>query len=600
MRYKILVTFIIGLVFLFSNLSSPFARTITLTWEPNNEPDLAGYIVFVGLASADYDTSYPVGKEANEYQLELSSDENDYFLALKAFDNSGNESEFSAEVVVDGNGTSTGDPSIPPVRSQEAAGYASLYKYGQTVSYCSQVPCNSTGGYCRESAYPCGQEYPYKYTGKMAGFMDLYNLNESSILCGREDDDSCVPLEKSLVFDLVTLQGAGLNYVSVIPGYFRLYIPPGTFHGKISIYVPHNVDKGVVVRYKQPPEFGGAYAGVTQWDSPDDVTLDSLTERDIFLQRKDGMIDGVLTFSRPAMSESDAGWLYFRVLSATTDLTIHKIWAKFDVNVDEYLGWYDRIVGDVVGDPWLVDNGETSALEDCWADGGIWYNGECRQSMPTSSSSGYSGSGSGGSYSPPSSGSSSSGSSSSGFGSFSGLGSLFGLQPPPCGPDNPGGCDQGACEALGDDYWWYGSCRSRQQIETYDGRIAEAPVRLGAAADDGIISAGEGMSILLDVPGDVRTYAVLVFPNDDHLYFIDNNRIITPSVVSVISGEVQVSDNLCAMLEEVPELTGEWLVAFLTVPSTVDEFQSLDDIVDYLNSGGTYHFGSYGVMVDCQ
>ncbi len=108
------------------------------------------------------------------------------------------------------------------------------------------------------------------------------------------------------------------------------------------------------------------------------------------------------------------------------------------------------------------------------------------------------------------------------------------------------------------------------------------------------------MSILLDVPGDVRTYAVLVFPNDDHLYFIDNNRIITPSVVSVVSGEVQVSDNLCAMLEEVPELTGEWLVAFLTVPSTVDEFQSLDDIVDYLNSGGTYHFGSYGVMVDCQ
>jgi hypothetical protein len=170
----------------------------------------------------------------------------------------------------------------------------------------------------------------------------------------------------------------------------------------------------------------------------------------------------------------------------------------------------------------------------------------------------------------------------------------------PCGPDNPGGCDQGACEALGTDYWWYGGCRTGQQIETYDdGRIAEAPVCLGDDADDGTISAGEGMSILLDVPDDVRSYALLVFPNGEY-YFLDNNDLITKRVVSVTSGQLPVSDNLCSVLEEVPELTGEWLVAFLTVPTSVGQFQSLNDIVDYLNSGGVYHFGSYSVMVDCQ
>ncbi|MEA2110290.1 MAG: hypothetical protein U9P07_12835, partial [Pseudomonadota bacterium] len=252
-----------------------------------------------------------------------------------------------------------------------------------------------------------------------------------------------------------------------------------------------------------------------------------------------------------------------------------------------------------------VDNGETSALEDCWAGGGIWYNGECRQSVSGSSgSSSYSGSGSGGSsYSPPSSGTSSSGSSSSGSASFSGLGSLFGLQSPPCGPDNPGACDQGACEELGAGYWWYdGSCRAGQQTETYgnDGsRIAEAPVRLGGDADDGTISAGEGMSINLDVPGNVSTYALLVFPSGDY-FFIDNNDLITKRVVSVTSGKVPVSNNLCADLEGFPELMGEWGVAFLTVPASAEPFQSLNDIVDYMDNGGVYHFGSYGVMVGCQ
>ncbi len=279
----------------------------------------------------------------------------------------------------------------------KADDHVSLYKYGQTVNYCSQIPCGSAGN-CKESAYPCSQDYPYKYTDKVAGFRDTYDLTDSSILCGREDDNSCSPAEKSLVFDLVTLQGAGLNYVSRIPKSFRLYIPPGTFHGKISIYVPHNVDKGVVVRYKQPPRFGGAYADISQWDSPDAVTLDSLTQRDIFLQRKDGMIDGVLTFSGPPMSEG--GWLYFRVLSATYDLTIHKIWAKFDVEVEKYTTWYNQYTGwDPAGDPESANNNvaplnrcSSTTPSACYTESacrrydGYWYNDRCHNTEPACSS----------------------------------------------------------------------------------------------------------------------------------------------------------------------------------------------------------------------
>ncbi|MCK4378936.1 MAG: hypothetical protein KAW01_06305, partial [Deltaproteobacteria bacterium] len=176
MRCKFLTVFIICLIFLFSNLSSPFARTITLSWNPNTENDLAGYKVFVGLASAEYDTFYSVGK-VDEYQLDLPSDEDDYYLALKAFDYSGNESAFSAEVVVEG---SAGEPSNNP---GSAAEYMSLYAaYGRAVSYCSQSPCDGAGN-CEEDVLPCGGDYPYKYSDTRAGFKDIYNLNDPKILC---------------------------------------------------------------------------------------------------------------------------------------------------------------------------------------------------------------------------------------------------------------------------------------------------------------------------------------------------------------------------------------------------------------------------------
>ena len=490
--------------------------------------------------------------------------------------------------------------------SLQAAEYVSLYAYYGRPFYTfgtGSITCEE--GLLNDERYQSCEERDElnKYFYTLTGYREIHDLTDTRVICQREESlNSCVP-DSNVSFSLSYPIGTRR-----LPAAFRLYIPVGTVRVNLSIKMNNSSREGIVLRYQNTPDcYGWPYNSydAVPWAEKANAGLEEMKAGDVYKPNPGGSIFAVpiTNFSDP-LTEDGAGWLYIRKLGLDYS-NIRTVTFNVTVDTTTFLAWYNRMEQDqgwdAAGDPWSAENGVTPALVNCWAGGGIWYNGECRQSMPASSGgSGYSGSGSGGSYSPPSSGSSSSGSSSSGFGSFTGLGSLFGLQPPPCGPDNPGGCDQGACEALGDDYWWYGSCRSRQQIETYDGRIAEAPVRLGAAADDGIISAGEGMSILLDVPGDVRTYAVLVFPNDDHLYFIDNNRIITPSVVSVVSGEVQVSDNLCAMLEEVPELTGEWLVAFLTVPSTVDEFQSLDDIVDYLNSGGTYHFGSYGVMVDCQ
>jgi len=242
-----------------------------------------------------------------------------------------------------------------------------------------------------------------------------------------------------------------------------------------------------------------------------------------------------------------------------------------------------------------------SSPDDCQGGGGIWYNGECHQTV--SGSSGYSSSGSSSTSSGSSSSSSSSSSTSPDIGSFSGLGSLFGLGQS-CGQDNLGACAQAECVALGPDYWWYGLCRPVQQQESYDdGRIVNAPIRLGDGANDGRISAGDGLSFVLDVPEGVRTYALVVFPNDVGAFFIDNNTLLSQQLVAVSNGELFVTDNLCDLFDQYPDLTaleGSWWIAFLTTPAVTGEFHSLDELAAYINNGGVYHFGSYNVTVGCQ
>ena len=125
---------------------------------------------------------------------------------------------------------------------------------------------------------------------------------------------------------------------------------------------------------------------------------------------------------------------------------------------------------------------------------------------------------------------------------------------------------------------------------------------MGVDANDGLISAGEGLSFILDVPSGVRIYALVTFPNGVGHYFIDSNTLLNQQLVSVSRGELQVADNLCSFMEGVPALKvleGPWLVAFLTVPDSISEFLSLDELDAYINNGGAYHFGSYTVRVYC-
>jgi len=86
---------IVAISFLFS--SPVLAAHLNLAWNPNSEPDLAGYRIYYGTSPGHYTDLVDVG-DATFAQITGLSEETEYFLSLTAYDIYGNESDFSVEV----------------------------------------------------------------------------------------------------------------------------------------------------------------------------------------------------------------------------------------------------------------------------------------------------------------------------------------------------------------------------------------------------------------------------------------------------------------------------------------------------------------------
>lgn len=91
----------LNLLFFFSvfSISISFAADIWIIWDPNNEPDIAGYKVYFGKKSRVYENSINVGN-VTSYNLRNLNLDTIYFFAVTAYDTNGLESDYSEEIGV--------------------------------------------------------------------------------------------------------------------------------------------------------------------------------------------------------------------------------------------------------------------------------------------------------------------------------------------------------------------------------------------------------------------------------------------------------------------------------------------------------------------
>ena len=79
---------------------------MTLEWNANPEQDLAGYIIYQGTSSRDYDASMDVGNWTGTTIANLENNKT-YYFAVTAYDTDGNESRYSNEVCINCESPST-------------------------------------------------------------------------------------------------------------------------------------------------------------------------------------------------------------------------------------------------------------------------------------------------------------------------------------------------------------------------------------------------------------------------------------------------------------------------------------------------------------
>ncbi|MBW2412699.1 MAG: fibronectin type III domain-containing protein [Deltaproteobacteria bacterium] len=85
-------------IFLILAPSLACAVQITLAWDSNVEPDVAGYIVYYGTQSGHYAYDVDVG-DYDSVTISGLNEDVKYYFAVTAYDDEGNESDFSAEII---------------------------------------------------------------------------------------------------------------------------------------------------------------------------------------------------------------------------------------------------------------------------------------------------------------------------------------------------------------------------------------------------------------------------------------------------------------------------------------------------------------------
>src|SRR4051812_41290786 len=106
------------------------AIDVTLAWDLNNESDLAGYKLYYGTTSRTYGPPINVGNKTTYTLSGLAT--GTYYVAVTAYNTSGKESGFSAEVSKSLSPPSSNDTTAPIISNVQTTHISDL---GMTITW---------------------------------------------------------------------------------------------------------------------------------------------------------------------------------------------------------------------------------------------------------------------------------------------------------------------------------------------------------------------------------------------------------------------------------------------------------------------------------
>jgi hypothetical protein len=96
MNHRCATHFIFAALLFFLCSATALAADVTLSWNANTEPDLAGYKIYYGASSGSYTASITIGTQTTYTITGLAS--GTYYFVVTAFNSAGLESGYSNEV----------------------------------------------------------------------------------------------------------------------------------------------------------------------------------------------------------------------------------------------------------------------------------------------------------------------------------------------------------------------------------------------------------------------------------------------------------------------------------------------------------------------
>ena len=126
-----------------------WAGTATVSWDPNAEPDLAGYKAYYGTSSRNYSQSIDMGNVIN-YTVSGLAEGQTYYFTVTAYNSSGLESDYSNEVskIVP---VSPPSDTTPPIISGLST--SNLTSTGLTIAWNTDEPADTQIEYGTSTSY---------------------------------------------------------------------------------------------------------------------------------------------------------------------------------------------------------------------------------------------------------------------------------------------------------------------------------------------------------------------------------------------------------------------------------------------------------------